>query len=198
MRERFRSGEGARTGSSDSFPGALPDDRSVSIISRIDYHDSVSLRVEPGLAAIFGSEDRVRTLSALANSDSALTAYRVAAVMQMKPPNVYRELKRLQRAGVVVPARTPQGRSGWLLNEPLLRVFLRSRFRVSWSEDLLGTAGQRDRRAQMAVKLSALEPLDLSKFEPGRRLTASEARRRQEKDRILNMARARRSVRRVR
>jgi len=157
----------------------------------------MSLAVAPGLAAIFGSEDRVRTLSALANSDAPLTAYRVAAIMEMKPPNVYRELRRLERARVVGRAKTPRGRGGWILNEPLLRRFLRARLRVSWSEDLLAGGAARDARGREVMRLSALDPLDLSKFKPGRGLTATELRRRRQKDRVLDAAGVRRSVRRA-
>ena len=155
----------------------------------------MSLPVDPDLAAIFGSEDRVRTLAALANAETPLTAYRVAMLMEMEPPNVYRELKRLRKALVVEVTKTPTGSAGWALNEPHLRSFLRSRLRVSWSEDLAATARAREKRAEAAMRRNALDPLDLSRFEPGRKPSTAELRRRQRKDRALARARANRSVR---
>jgi hypothetical protein len=155
----------------------------------------VALRVDPGLAALFGSEDRVRTLAALANAEAPLTAYRVASMVQMKPPNVYRELKRLLEVDEVKRATTPDGQSGWTLVDLNVRALLQRRQRIVWSQDLSRGMEARERRAAWAIQQSRQRPIDLSKFEPGRPLTAEEIRQRRLKDKTLARAGARRSVR---
>ena len=155
----------------------------------------MALKVDPGLAALFGSEDRVRTLAALANADAPLTAYRVAILVGVRPPNVYRELKRLLRVNEVERARTPEGREGWRLLDAEVRTLLRRRVRVSWSEDQLRGARARGRRASVAIRRSARAPLDLSRFAPGRPPSTARRRQRSAKDRVLAGAGARTSVR---
>ena len=155
----------------------------------------MALTVDPGLAALFGSEDRVRTLAALANAEAPLTAYRVASMVGMKPPNVYRELKRLLRFNEVERARTPDGRDGWKLMDADVRSLLRRRLRVVWSEDLLRGTRERGRRAALIIERGSRTPLDLSRFAPGRPFAPAVVRRRLEKDRILVKAGARTSVR---
>jgi DNA-binding transcriptional ArsR family regulator len=151
--------------------------------------------VDAGLAALFGSEDRVRTLAALANSSSPLTAYRVAKIVEMRPPNVYRELKRLLKGEVVTRTTMKDGSTVWQLREADLRSFFRARMRVTWSDDLVSGARDRERRAAAVIRRSAEEPLDLSRFSPGRRLTAAEIQRRRRKDQVLARAGAKISVR---
>ncbi|MGI0132336.1 MAG: hypothetical protein ACREDK_04500 [Thermoplasmata archaeon] len=155
----------------------------------------MGLAVDPGLAALFGSEDRVRTLAALANADAPLTAYRVASMVGMKPPNVYRELKRLLQFHEVERAPTSQGKDGWRLVDADVRALLRRRLRVVWSEDLLRGARERGRRAALSIQWSSRIPLDRSAFAPGRPPSAAAVRRRRDKDRVLAKAGARTSVR---
>ncbi len=151
--------------------------------------------MDPGLAALFGSKDRVRILAALANAAAPLTAYRVATMAGMQPPNVYRELKRLVEVKEVGRAITPEGRDGWVVADPDLRALLRRRLRIAWIKDLSRGAQEREQRATTAIQASAKEPLDLSKFKVGRPLAAAEVRRRREKDAILEKAGARTSAR---
>lgn len=155
----------------------------------------MTLTVDPGLATLFGSEDRVRTLAALANASAPLTAYRVATIVGIKPPNVYRELKRLLLFHEVEKAPTPENQDGWVVVDPDLKTLLRRRLRVVWSQDLTRGAQERERRAAMAMQRSARDPLDLSKFKPGRTPSANEIRRRSQKDAVLAKAGARTSVR---
>lgn len=134
-------------------------------------------------------------MAALANADTPLTAYRVARIVEMKPPNVYRELKRLLRGNVVTRAETPGGSTVWSLREPDLRSFFRARMRVTWSEDLMQGARDRERRAADAIRRSAGEPIDLSRFVRGRKASAAQLRRRRQKDQVLARTGARPSVR---
>lgn len=153
------------------------------------------LAVDPGLAALFGSEDRVRTLAALANAEAPLTAYRVASMMGMQPPNVYRELRRLLQFNEVERIRTPQGTNGWRVVDADVRALLRRRLRVVWSQDLIRGARERSEQAALSVQKSSETPLDLSQFTRGRPLRAVDARRRQQKDTVLAKAGASTSVR---
>lgn len=155
----------------------------------------MTLSVDSGLATLFGSEDRVRTLAALANATAPLTAYRVATMVGMKPPNVYRELKRLLQYKEVEKARTPENRDGWIVVDPDLRALLRRRMRIVWSGDLTRGGEERERRASVAIRRSVGKPLDLSKFKPGRIPSPAEIRRRIQKNSVLAAARARQSVR---
>ena len=124
----------------------------------------MTLVVDPGLRLSFGSEDRVRTLAALANASAPLTVYRVATIVGIKPPNVYRELKRLLQFNEVQRASTPENRDGWVVVDPDLKALMRRRLRIVWSQDLTGSARERERRAALAMQRSARDPLDLSKF----------------------------------
>ncbi len=155
----------------------------------------MTLVVDPGLAALFGSEDRVRTLAALANASAPLTAYRVATIVGIKPPNVYRELKRLLQFNEVQRASTPENRDGWVVVDPDLKALMRRRLRIVWSQDLTGSARERERRAALAMQRSARDPLDLSKFKAGRTPSVNEIRRRNQKDAALAKAGARTSIR---
>ncbi len=155
----------------------------------------MGLKVDPGLAALFGSEGRVRTLAALANAEAPLTAYRVARMTGSPPPNVYRELMRLLRCHEVERARTPEGKAGWWLVDADVRGLMRRRQRVVWSEDLLRGSRDRGRRAALRIRRSSRAPLDLSRFAPGPVPRATAVRRRVEKDRVLAKAGARPSVR---
>ena len=151
--------------------------------------------MDPGLAVLFGSEDRVRTLAALANADAPLTAYRVATIVGIKPANVYRELKRLIQFNEVERAPTLDGKPGWRLVDADVTALLRKRLRVVWSEDMFRGNRDRGRRAALAVRRSSRVPLDLASFSPGRPPSAAAVRRRLDKDRVLAKAGARTSVR---
>ena len=145
----------------------------------------MGLTVDPGLVALFGSEDRVRTLAVLANAGTPLTAYRVATVVGIKPANVYRELKRLIQFNEVERAPTSDGKQGWRLVDADVRAIMRRRLRVVWSEDLLRGARERGKRAALAVRRSSRAPLDLAAFGPGNPPSSAAVRRRLDKDRVL-------------
>ncbi len=132
---------------------------------------------------MFGSADRVRVLSVLANASRPPTAYRVAQVAGVEAPNVYRELKRLLQVGEV--RRAGPGGIGWEVVDPHIRAALRRRCRVSWAADILGDRRAKKARAAEIIRRNAADPLKLSKFTSGRRPGRAEIRRRTEKDRVL-------------
>ena len=87
--------------------------------------------IDPAVVAAFGSETRVRTLAVLANAHGPLTAYRIGLVGDVPFPKVYRELYRLEKAGVV-------GREGkaWTLLDSALASYLSRRVRIAWDVDM--------------------------------------------------------------
>lgn len=155
----------------------------------------MGLDVDPGLAAVFGSRDRVRTLAVLANANSSVTAYRIAKTAGIKPPNIYRELSRLAAVGEVRRVRTPEGEVGWELADPDLRRLLQKRWRLLWADDLLRDQGEREERIASMFSLAGRASLDLSKYRSKEPVPLAALRRRLEKDRILASRQARTSVR---
>ena len=156
----------------------------------------MKVQVDAGLARVFGSADRVRVLAVLANASRPPTAYRVARVAGVAAPNVYRELKRLLQVGEV--RRAGPSRAGWELVDPDIGAALRRRCQVSWSADLLLDLQGRGARAAEVILQNAADPLDLSKFTPGRRPTRAEVRRRAEKNQALSREGGRASRKAVR
>jgi DNA-binding transcriptional ArsR family regulator len=112
----------------------------------------MTLEVDPGLVALFGSQTRVRTLAPLACSPSPLTAYRVAWMTGVQRTKVYSELRRLAAAGVVAERKSGGNRSTWELVDPEVRSLLRRRARISWSEDWLADLN-RDAGKQSPIQL---------------------------------------------
>ena len=70
------------------------------------------------LVAVMGSVTRARTLAILAGTRVPQTAYRVAKLGSLSAPNVYIELRRLEKAGIV--GRQPYG---WILTDERVRRF---------------------------------------------------------------------------
>ena len=81
----------------------------------------------PQLAALFGSDARVRTLAVLANSRSPLTGYRIAKVATFSPTKAYAELRRLTTARLI----RREGK-GWVLSDDDVRLLLQKKVRWSW------------------------------------------------------------------
>lgn len=78
----------------------------------------VSRYMEEPLVAVFRSVTRAYTLSILAGTRVPQTAYRIAKLAGLSPPNVYGELRRLEKVGVVT--KDPRG---WILANDKLRSF---------------------------------------------------------------------------
>lgn len=155
----------------------------------------MGLEVDPGLLALFGSKDRVRTLAILANANSPLTAYRIARTAEVEPPNIYRELSKLVRVSEVRRMKTPEGEEGWALIDSDLQRLFRKRWRLTWSVDLIREQrGKQERVARTFSKASRI-PLTLPTARSTGSLPARLARRRLEKDRILARGQARTSIR---
>jgi DNA-binding transcriptional ArsR family regulator len=70
------------------------------------------------LVAVIGSATRAYTLAILAGSRLPLTAYRIAKLAGLSPPNVYVELRKLARANIVT-----KGSAGWTLTDERVRTF---------------------------------------------------------------------------
>jgi hypothetical protein len=120
----------------------------------------MTLAVDPGMVALFGSETRVLTLAPLANGSGPLTAYRIAAVTGVQRTKVYSELRRLARARIVRELSTGEGRSEWELIDPDIRALLRRRARIVWSEDLQREAPALARRTRALMAAARRDPID--------------------------------------
>jgi len=70
------------------------------------------------LLSVIRSVTRAYTLAVLAGSRVPMTAYRIASLAELSPPNVYVELRRLAKAGVV-----EERERGWLLVDERVRAF---------------------------------------------------------------------------
>jgi len=141
--------------------------------------------LDPGVAALFGSESRALILAPLANAFDPMTAYRIAAVAQLQRTKVYSELRRLEKAGIVRSSSVADGPTVWTLTDPDLRAFLRRRVRfwswADWQRRRSRTSGPRRPRNDWAEKF------DSSKYRPNPSAVPNprEFRRPREKDRIL-------------
>lgn len=117
----------------------------------------MELEVDPLIIAAFGSETRVRTLATLAGASRPITVYRVGKTGGIPLPKAYREVERLERAGVVRRAK-----KGVELIDPDLRDLFRKRVRILWSED------QRRLESARAARGAKVGAEDDSWFEPSR------------------------------
>ena len=155
----------------------------------------MGLDVDPGLATVFGSSDRVRTLAVLANANSPLTAYRIAKTVEVKPPNIYRELAKLAAVNEVRRAKTPEGEGGWELVDPDLRSLFQKRWRVLWATDLIRARREEKDRITSMFARARRSSADLSRYTSKAPVPTRVLRRRLEKDRVLLRRGARASVR---
>ncbi|MGP8077116.1 MAG: hypothetical protein ACLQD8_04815 [Thermoplasmata archaeon] len=94
--------------------------------------------LDPRLVALFGSETRVRTLAVLASAHAPMTAYRIGKVGGVSMPKVYREVARLEMAGLIEAHQ-----AGWVLLDRDVRALLRKRIRISWAPDWLAERTRR-------------------------------------------------------
>lgn len=102
------------------------------------------------LATLFGSETRLRVLAVLAGAPRPVTGYRLAVAAAVPFSKVYRELARLERAGLVA-----RGPGGWRAADADVVRLLRKRVRVAWDGPWF-TERQRRRRADRRL-LDSLE-----------------------------------------
>jgi len=163
---------------------------------------SVSLDLDPQLAAVVSSETRASVLAVLAGSPAPISGYRVAKLAQVQPIKVYRELRRLAEARVVRETRSGRGRLLWELPSGSLREFVASRGRVSWSEEWLANVRRRtsseDRRFARRLNAAAARRPRPRSIPAGARAILSEMVRPRQKDEILERLGLPTSVRRGR
>jgi predicted transcriptional regulator len=117
---------------------------------------------DPALVALCGSATRVSTLAALAGSTEALTGYRVAKMTGIPPVKIYRELRRLLKAGLVRNGLTLAGRTGFEIADSDVAELMRKRARLvlseTWFRDLEARIDARD------GPVAPAPPIDLSKY----------------------------------
>ena len=101
------------------------------------------------LVSVIGSVTRAYSLAVLAGTRVPLTAYRIAKLADLSPPNVYLELRKLARAGVIA-----RSEGGWTLVDERVRAFcegqgplFEKRFSIESKRDW--TRKNRDRIARL-------------------------------------------------
>lgn len=155
--------------------------------------------VPPDLTWLFGSSTRAATLSILASADRPLTGYRVAKLAGSQRIKVGAELRRLRTAGLAREVSRVTRGTGWELTDPNLRRFLRSKFAIVSSEDLVSDFEARLRETQaLEKKLAKLPPVDLRGRQGWRPRYPEDFDRPPEKDRALARLGLRASFRRKR
>lgn len=142
--------------------------------------------VDQGLALLFGSETRVRTLAPLAGSNTPLTAYRIAEVAELPRTKVYEELARLKSTGWVVGVTGAAGQTLWRLTDPDVRSLLRRRMRIYFASDLVREASLRSIDARKVIARSRRMGLPAGVLQPGfTPRNAKDYRRPPQKDALL-------------
>jgi DNA-binding transcriptional ArsR family regulator len=124
------------------------------------------LAVDPRVASLLGSTNRVRTLAPLANAYRPMTAYRVAQLAGIPRTKVYEELQRLRAAGAVEARTNRKGRSTWVLLDQDMALYLRKKIRIAWSGDLAATAVRRATKERDALTRIGTSWFDPSKYTP--------------------------------
>jgi hypothetical protein len=97
------------------------------------------------LARLLGSENRANVVEALALSDGALTAYRVATMYGMNVAKAYSEMKRLAELGVIEKAGGRRGAEYRLADPDLRRLALRFSKRTLSYENWKSPRSKRER-----------------------------------------------------
>ena len=72
--------------------------------------------------SVVGSVTRAYTLAVLAGTRVPQSAYRIAKLADLSPPNVYVELRKLARVGIVTSTE-----GGWILLDERTRTFFEGR-----------------------------------------------------------------------
>ena len=151
--------------------------------------------IDPGMAALFGSATRARTLAVLANSPEPLTGYRIAEVSGDERIKVYSVLASLAKTGVVTSAQRDDGRAVvWTLRDSDIRSLLRRRVRLVGEGEW--DAGVARRLSERKVVRDRILEIDLSKYPSLPREVVRELERPPRKDRELVAAGLRPSRRR--
>ncbi len=119
----------------------------------------MTMGVDPALAALFGSENRVRTLAPLASSSVPLTAYRIAQMVDVPRTKVYEELAELAARGWVRKLRMTRNRSVWELLDPDVRRLLRRRARVVTMAELSAASDEMAARTRSVLAKNRRNPI---------------------------------------
>jgi len=113
------------------------------------------------LVSVIGSVTRAYTLAVLAGTRVPQTAYRIAKLADLSPPNVYVELRKLARSGIV-EARE----GGWVLLDERTRAFCEGRGPLF--ERRLSIEAKRKWVGQNRRRISRMLKLPLPRGEPRR------------------------------
>ncbi len=123
---------------------------------------SMKTDVDSSLLSLFGSQTRLLTMAVLANSDEALTGYRVAMVAGLPREKVYPELRKGISTGLLTT-----GSDGYRMVDPDVRALLRRRVRIRWDEawDRARKGWDEETRGKLTTLLASI-PTDPSYLRP--------------------------------
>jgi DNA-binding transcriptional ArsR family regulator len=125
----------------------------------------VDIPLDKRLVAVFGSATRLLALATLASSEVPLTAYRVAKTAGVPRTRVYKELRRLARAGVVEASKGGSGEEVWTLLDPEVRQLLQRRARLTSGWALVASAPGLHARSARILAAYRRHPIDPKKLD---------------------------------
>ena len=144
----------------------------------------MAFRVSRGVGQLFGSETRAKVLGFLADARTPKTGYQISKATDVRPPKVYRELRRLAETDFLEVVEEPGRKRYRMVDEDLRRLLLRCA-RITSEDEWFSAERVRERRG--AFERARGIRLSLPESTPNRNavLNPSEYERSPAKDRAL-------------
>src|SRR2546428_13858471 len=105
-------------------------------------------RVSRGVGQLFGSETRAKVLGFLADARTPKTGYQISKATDVRPPKVYRELRRLAETDFLEVVEEP-GRKRYRMGDEDLRRLLLRYARITSEAEWYSTERVRKRRGSV-------------------------------------------------
>src|SRR2546428_13766898 len=102
-------------------------------------------RVSRGVGQLFGSETRAKVLGFLADARTPKTGYQISKATDVRPPKVYRELRRLAETDFLEVVEEPGRKRYRMVDEDLRRLLLRCA-RITSEDEWFSAERVRERR----------------------------------------------------
>ncbi len=144
----------------------------------------MAFRLSRGVEQLFGSETRAKVLGFLADARTPKTGYQTSKATGIRPPKVYRELRRLAETDFLEIVEEPGRKRYRMVDEDLRRLLLR-RARITSQDEWFSPERVRERRG--ALERASGIRVSLPESTPNRDavLNPSEYERSPAKDRAL-------------
>lgn len=126
----------------------------------------MTIRVNPDIGTLFGSDTRAKVLGFLADARSPKTGYQVAKATGLKPPKAYGELQRLAETEFVRVVEEPGRKCFLLVNDDLRRLVLRFA-RITTDDEWFSADRIRERRRALERAARIRLRLPESRSNPG-------------------------------